>query len=157
MKTLIIYYSFEGNVKLLSETMANEIKADVLELHPKQELQSTGFMKYLWGGRQVIMKEEPELEPINTNLDDYELLVIGTPVWAGSYTPAIRSFLSNNSIINKKVALFCSHEGGLGKTLNNLKNKLSSNQIISTIDFMAPLKKNREATLEKAKTWIKSL
>lgn len=157
MKTLIIYYSFEGNVKLLGETMASEIGADILELHPKQEIKSTGFMKYLWGGRQVIMKEEPKLEPINVNLNDYELLVIGTPVWAGSYTPAIRSFLSSNSIVNKKIAFFCSHEGGLGKTLDNLKNKLSANQIISSIDFIAPLKKNKEATLERAKTWIKSL
>ncbi len=157
MKTLIIYYSLDGNVKLLSETMAQEVGADLLVLHLKKELKSDSFLKYLWGGRQVIMKESPEIEKINNNLNIYDLIVIGTPVWAANYVPAIRSFLANNILVNKKIALFCSHESNPGKALINLQAKLNNNQIISVIDFFAPLKKNKDLTLGNAKNWIKNL
>lgn len=157
MKALIIYYSLEGNVKLLSETIANEIGADILSLKLKQEIKAGSFMKYFWGGKQVVMKETPELESINLNIADYDLIILGTPVWASNYAPAIRSFLFNHEIINKKVALFCSHESGPGKTLINLQDALPNNIIIKTIDFFAPLKKNQEETLIKAKVWAKSL
>ena len=157
MKSLIVYYSLEGNVKLLSETMAQEIGADILALQLKKEINGDSFMKYFWGGRQIIMKSLPELEAITLNPNDYDLIIIGTPVWLSTYTPALRSFLFSNPIINKKVAFFCSHESIPGKTLINLEKDLSNNQIISSIDFFAPLKKDKIATLDKAKTWVKSL
>jgi len=157
MKSIIIYYSLDGNVKLLSETMAPEIGADILPLRPKKAIKTGTFMKYFWGGRQVIMKSTPELEALTLNPNDYDLIIIGTPVWAANYTPAIRSFLLNNQISQKKIALFCSHESVPGKTLINLQAELSNNQIISTIDFFAPLKYNQALTLDEAKVWVKNL
>ena len=157
MKAIIIYYSLDGNVKLLSETMALEIGADLLPLKLKQEIKSTGFMKYFWGGKQVFMKETPALESINLNVNNYDLIILGTPVWAASYTPALKSFLEKVDLSGKKVALFCSHEGASGLTISNLKNKLASSEIIATIDFLAPLKKGKEAALDKAKIWINTL
>ncbi|MEI6835697.1 MAG: flavodoxin [Candidatus Falkowbacteria bacterium] len=157
MKSIIIYYSLDGNVKLLSETMAQEIGADILPLQLKRAIKTGTFMKYFWGGRQVIMKSTPELEALTLNPNDYDLIIIGTPVWASNYTPAIRSFLLNNQLSHKKIALFCSHESVPGKTLINLQAELADNQIISTIDFFAPLKHNQALALDEAKVWAKSL
>ncbi len=157
MKAIIIYYSLDGNVKLLSETIAAQIGADIIPLKLKKEIRNDSFMKYFWGGKQVVMKEIPELEPIDLNLANYDLVILGTPVWAGSYTPALRSFLEQVDLSGKKVALFCSHEGGIGLTINNLKNKLRNSEIISSTDFLAPLKKGKEAALEKAHSWAKTL
>ena len=157
MKAVIIYYSLDGNVKLLSETIATQIGADIIPLKLKKEIKNDSFMKYFWGGKQVVMKEIPELEPIDLNLADYDLIILGTPVWAASYTPALRSFLEKFDLSGKKVALFCSHEGGAGLTITNLKNKLRSSEIISSTDFLAPLKKGKEATIEKALSWSKTL
>ena len=87
----------------------------------------------------------------------YDLIIIGTPVWMSTYTPAIKSFLQNNLISNKKIALFCSHEGGAGETLINLQKELVGNEILGVMDFLAPLKKDKTAALDKAKTWAVSL
>jgi len=46
-KILVVYYSFEGSTRLMAETIAHELKADVLELKPVKDLQSKGFMKYV--------------------------------------------------------------------------------------------------------------
>lgn len=157
MKSIIVYYSLDGNVKLLSETISSEVGADLLPLKLKKEIKSDSFMKYFWGGKQVVMKEIPELEPVDFNPENYDLIILGTPVWAANYTPALRSFLEKFDLSGKKIALFCSHEGGSGLTITNLKNKLRTSQIISTTDFLAPLKKGKEAALEKARSWSKTL
>ena len=141
---LVIYYSLDGYTKLVAETIAKGINADILELKPERELLKVSgiarFSKYLWGGRQVIMKETPILLPFEKNIDDYGLLIIGTPVWAFTFAPPLRTFFSNVKMKGKKIALFCTHEGTKGKTLENMRKELLGNEIIGEIDFRRPKK-----------------
>jgi len=51
---------------------------------------SKGFMKYFWGGRAVMRNIKPELLPLNKDIQEYDVLFIGTPVWAFSYAPALK-------------------------------------------------------------------
>lgn len=83
-----------------------------MELKPKEKIKTKGFMKYFWGGKQVMVNEKHELLSFDVNFDDYDFLFIGTPVWAGSYAPALNSFFTENKFPGKKMALFCCHGGG---------------------------------------------
>ena len=56
MKPLIVFYSFEGNTKLIAEKIAQTVDAEALELKPQKEIRTKGFMKYFWGGKQVLTK-----------------------------------------------------------------------------------------------------
>lgn len=155
-KNLVVYYSFEGSTKLMAKTIAQALDADVLECKPLKDISSKGFMKYLWGGRQVIFKTQPKLDVFRENPNDYDVIIMGTPVWAFNYTPPIRSFLSQVKLKNKKIGLFCCHEGAKGKTLNNLKIELSNNIIMGEIDFLN-VKKNKEKNILKAKNWAMNI
>ena len=53
MKILVIYYSFEGNTEFIAQAMARHAGADILKLEPQNEQRHKGFMKYIWGGKQV--------------------------------------------------------------------------------------------------------
>ncbi|WFD11665.1 flavodoxin family protein [Tepidibacter hydrothermalis] len=156
MKKLVIYYSFEGNTKLLSQIIAQNLDADILEINPKDEVKRKGFMKYLWGGKSVFMKEKPELEPISIDIDEYDLLIIGTPVWAGTFTPALRTFFDKYDIKNKKIFLFCTHNGGPGKTLENMKSELDMNNVIGVKDFVN-VSKNIEVNKNIAEKWVEEI
>ncbi|MFA5104703.1 MAG: flavodoxin [Candidatus Margulisiibacteriota bacterium] len=151
-KTLVVFYSFEGNTRLLAEAIAGEIKADILELKVKDDIKSKGFMKYFWGGKQVFQKKSPELIPFDNDPNDYELIFIGTPVWAFTYAPAIRTLFTKIKLKDKKIALFCCHEGGPAKTLENMKKELEGNDIISENDFINVLKNPQQNSLN-AKLW----
>ena len=129
-KTLIVYYSFEGSTRLISETIATVLDADILECKPIKDLKSKGFSKYFWGGRQVMFKKKPDLRSFEKDPENYEMIIIGTPVWAYNVTPAIRSFLSQTTLKDKKIALFCCHEGNKGKTFETMKQELINNQIL---------------------------
>jgi len=157
MKKLVVYYSFEGNTRLIAENIARTIEADILELKPKKEIKSKGFLKYLWGGRQVITEIKPGLSPLDKDPKEYDILFIGTPVWAWTYTPPLNTFFSSQSLSNKKIALFCCHGGSKGKIFGKMKKALKNNQILGQIDFQDPLKRNTDMKIKKAKEWANKI
>lgn len=157
MKSLIIYYSYEGNTKLIANEIAKTLNADIMELKPVNEMKSKGFMKYVWGGKAAVMKKKPILNPLPHNISDYDLIIMGTPVWAGTFAPPFNTLFSENEIVNKKIGLFCCHAGGKGKVFYNFKKHLSQNLIQGELDIIDPLKNNKSDLLIQAKNWAKSL
>ncbi|MFH1283651.1 MAG: flavodoxin [bacterium] len=157
MKTLVIFYSFDGNTKLIAESIAEEINAELAELKQKDEPKSKGFMKYFWGGRQALMRKKPELLPLDKKTEEYDVIFIGTPVWAWTYAPPLNTFFSISSFSGKKIALFCCHGGGKGKIFDKMKEALPDNQFLGEIDFLEPIKNNKEDSIQKAKKWAKDI
>ncbi len=157
MKKLIVYYSFDGNTKLIAEHIAKTIEADILELKPKDKTKPKGFAKYVWGGKQIMQRIKPELLPFDRNPAAYDILFIGTPVWAWNYAPALNTFFSKHAPLNKKIALFCCHGGGKGKIFDKMKQALKNNEFLGEIDFQDPLKRNKEANMLKAENWAKTI
>ncbi|MFH2137374.1 MAG: flavodoxin [Candidatus Omnitrophota bacterium] len=157
MKKIVVFYSLEGNTRLIAENIAKTVNADILELKPKKEIPAKGFMKYVWGGRAAMMKTKPELLPLDKDIQNYEVIFIGTPVWAWTYAPPLNAFFTAHPIANKKIALFCCHGGGKGNIFDKLKQVLPGNQILGEIDFQDPSKRNTENNLKKAKDWAKNI
>lgn len=154
MKKLVLYYSFEGNTKLIAETIANELNADICRLVPVKEMESTGFSKYIWGGAKVVMKKKPKILPLDLNPGDYEKIYIGTPVWAWTYSPAIKTLLEDEYFSGKQVYFFCTHEGGLGKTIEHAKKMISiRNTFIDSEDFLN-VKNDKDNQIKKARLWV---
>ena len=158
MKSLVIFYSLEGNTKLIATTIANTINADILELKTKKTYAGKKLTKYFWGGRDVLFNSKPELEKIDKDINDYETIFIGTPIWVGTYAPPFNTFLNDYKIENKNIALFACHGGGgVSRFYTNIKKKIPNNNFIGEIDFFDPLTNNKEESIEKVKAWIKEL
>ena len=96
-----------------------------------------------------MMKLTPKLQPRTIDINPYDTLILGTPVRAFNYAPALRTFFTEQKFTNKKIFLFCCHEGNKGKTLENMAQALVGNDIISQIDFLAPLKKDKQQEIKK--------
>lgn len=154
MKILVLYYSLEGNTKLIADAISEEINCDVLRLKPKKDVPKKGFLKFVWGGKQVVFNQKPKLDPFNKDLNRYDLVIMGSPVWAGSYAPAFNTFFSEVAILNKKIALFCCYAGSEGKIFNEFKSQLRENEVIGQIGFKDPLKNNRQQNIDNVKQWI---
>ncbi len=121
--------------------------ADILELSPvKDNIGKDKFSKYLRGGKQAVLKDTPALHPFDVRLEDYELIMFGTPVWAYTYAPALRTFFKEQPVRHKDVALFCTHEGGMKNTLHLMEQALPDNNHIGSFDFIN-VKKTDDAIL----------
>lgn len=157
MQKLVIFYSLEGNTKFIAEAVAEAIDADLLELKPVKEISKKGLFKYLHGAKQAIKKEQPPLLPLDKDPEAYDLIILGTPVWACTYSSPVHTFLSQNKLVNKKIVLFCCHGGDKGKTFEHLESILMGNEILDSCDFQKPLQQDSERNKNKAKEWAKHL
>ena len=129
MRKLVVFYSLEGNTRLAAKTIAEASGADIMELIPLSQPSSEGFSRFLRGGKSAVKKEIPELEPFGVNPDDYELIFLGSPVWAWTFTPAVRAFLEKHDLSGKKVAICMCHE----------RNATGNYHIFSYIDFIGQI------------------
>jgi flavodoxin len=158
MKTLAIYYSYNENSAFIGELLKMSAGADTLRLEVENENRRKGFLKYFFGGWQVMRGEKPALKPFSVNLDDYELIIIGGPVWAGAPAPALLSFLTKYPLKDKKAALFCCcASGNAGKAIERMKALLKGNAIKGEIVFQNPLNKNKNEAAKRVGAWIKEL
>lgn len=157
MKILVVYYSSDGNTRFIAKAIAGYINAELMELKPKEDIPRSGFWRYFYGGKQVVNKEKVELQTTAYTAQDYDLIFIGTPVWAFSFSPAVRSFISTAGLKEKKIALFCCHGGMPGGTLPAMAGALPGNLILGQADFLEPAQRNSEAFAQKAREWAKGI
>ena len=153
MKILVIYYTRTGNTKFAAETIAAEIGADIEEVIDLKNRQ--GRLNYLPAGRDAMQGKETEIAPAKRTPTDYYLIVIGQPVWAGSPTPAIRTYLNKNDLSGKKVALFFL-DVGLGKAIEKTKALMPNSTFIGELTLSKVLE-NKEEAKKKIAEWCNTL
>lgn len=139
MKTAVVYYSLEGNTRYAAEKVADALEADVIELVPKKAYPDRGFKKFFWGGKAATMKDKPELEPYDFDSSKYDLVVLCTPVWAGTFTPPLRTFLSENDLSFKRVAVVASSSGGSAeKCISRLMEAAGTSSFAAQVSLVDP-------------------
>ena len=152
MKAIVVYYSMDGNTKYVADKISQIIGADTLRLEPTKEYPKGNVSKFFWGGKSVVFGEKPKLQPYQFNAKDYDLIIIGTPIWASSLVPPIKTFLNENDLSNKKVAFYsCSMGGDANKCFTKMKSEISNPEVISTLSLVEPYvkpSKENEAKIE---------
>ena len=158
MKTLIVYFSLEGNTKWAVEQVAARLGADVMKLVPAKPYPSSGFPKYFWGGKSAVFGDTPELEPYNRNLGPYERIILATPIWAGTFAPPLRTFLSQVHMSGKRLALLaCSGGGSAEKAFGQLKTLAGASGDVPTCHLVSPKDKPSQANEAALDAFCKAL
>ena len=139
MKTLVVFYSRTGNTRMVAGEIAKQLKADTDEITDKAD--RSGAKGWILAGRDASRKSLADIES-KKDPAKYDLVIIGTPIWAFTVTPAIRTYFTKNKELSK-VAFFLT-SGGKG--------------IEHTFKEMEKLSKKPLATLAiKANTWTSKI
>jgi flavodoxin len=152
MKALVVFYSRTGNTRGVAGTIARELGADLEELVDKRGRK--GFLGYLKAGRDAIRKKSAELEPLRHSASDYDMIFVGTPVWASNPAPAVRTFLDSHDLSGKRIALFCTMaSGGEEATFSAMRTLLVGSEVTGQL-AIAMKKEAGERLVEKVVQWV---
>lgn len=158
MKAVIVYYSLEGNTQFVGDSIAKEIPAKIISLEPVKEYPKGKVSKFFWGGKSVVFGETPPLVPYEFDRKEYDIVIIGTPVWAGCFAPPIKTFLKENDLSGKKIALFaCSSGGDAEKCFAKFKKELAGSNIIATLSLVDPKARPKSDNTLKIKDFCNQL
>ena len=93
---LCIYYSRTGHTRRAVKEIAEALDAEIVAITDGRD--RSGWKGYLRSGMDAMRKDCPDVLPFETErkLENYRLVIVGTPVWAGRCSSVIRSFLKNH-------------------------------------------------------------
>jgi len=121
LKVLVVYYSKTGHTRKIAQDISRQMEADLEEINDKKKL--TGLLGFIFGGRDALTKKETSIIEMKKNPAEYDLVILGSPIWAGSITPAVRTYINQYGNSIRSTAFFFSSSG---KTPDQIHEKLLS-------------------------------
>ncbi len=123
--TLVVYYSYSGNTELVATTLADSIKADVLEIEDARR--PSEDEAYTAGRNAATQGAAWPVKPFNQDLSGYDRIFIGYPVWYGMPPPAINAFIEQVDLHDKRVVVFVTmNSGGHNRAIRAMTEKISA-------------------------------
>ena len=151
-KRLVAYFSASGVTKGLAEKLAEAIEADIFEIAPVEpyteaDLKWTNPLARC--NREKAGKKDVAIKETVQDMDSYETLYIGFPIWYWAAPNVVNTFIKQYDFSHKKVVLFATSGGSdMGKTAEKLQPYLGSEAEIVDAKVM-----NENPSLEALKAW----
>jgi flavodoxin len=118
-RILVVYYSRTGNTRTIAGELVAALKADVDQLDDRRD--RCGVFGYLRCAHEALKKRTIELLPPAYDPSSYDVVVLGTPVWAGNMSSPLRSYVEAHTSQFRQVAFFCTQGGsGAAKVFRDL-------------------------------------
>ncbi len=118
MKILSVYYTVSGCTEIISRELNTRLIdmghfVRVLKIEPEKDF-SNPISRFFLGGFAAIRKKKLPIKQTETSLKDYDMLVIGSPIWAGRLVPFVNTYISQlKDTEGKKAVTFVSSGTGL--------------------------------------------
>lgn len=111
MKTLVTYYSHSGHTAALAHQIAMRLGADEEAILERDK--RNGMLGLVAGGLGAALGASSGIAKTEHDPADYDLVVLGTPVWTSRAAPAVNAYIDAHRDSMARVAFFCT-EGGRG-------------------------------------------
>ncbi len=124
-KTLVAYFSCTGNTKGVAEKIASELGADIYEIVP-EEPYTDADLDYNDSSTRATREQgddscRPAISGSVENMEGYETVFIGYPIWWGQAPKIMYTFMESYDFAGKTVVPFCtSGSSGIGPSVENL-------------------------------------
>ncbi len=154
-KALVIYYSRSGNTKQIADYIEEKTNADVIRLetvrtYPSNydEMLDTAKEEQRNGGR-------PELRNKNINIEDYDIIFLGYPIWWGEIATPVYTFLDEYDLSGKKIAPFVtSGSSGLSGTPSDIKREEPKSEVLDAMSITSSTLNNYKSLTDN---WLSKL
>ena len=157
-KKLVVFFSYTGNTKMIAGMIKDKLNCDILEIET--------VIPYSTDYQTVVDEEQnnegskvlPEIKDINVDLNNYDEIIIGTPVWWYNAAPAIRKFLTKYDLSGKTVVPFATNAGWLGRTFVEIKKLCPNSNVINEKNIVfESYSSNLVTSTEEINDWINKL
>jgi len=129
-KKLVAYFSASGVTAKVADMLADAVGADIHEIRPKVPYTKADLNWMNKKSRSSIEMNDktirPEIAESNVQIDDYDVIFLGFPIWWYVAPTIINTFLEKYDFSGKKIILFATSGGSkFGKTVEELKVSVS--------------------------------
>ena len=157
-KTLVVYFSATGSTKVVAETVADTVGADLFEITPVDPYTSDDLDWNDSNSRVSVehsdesKRDVPLTKTVPDNWNDYDTVFLGYPIWWGSAAWPVNNFVKGNDFSGKTVIPFCtSASSGIGQSDKDLA------KMAGTGNWKDGERFSSDTSSSKVETWVKGL
>mgnify|MGYP001826151465 CR=1 FL=1 len=132
-KKLVCYYSHTGHTQKIAELIAENIGADIERIIDAKSRE--GVLGYLTAGRDAMLKRQSRIQPTRKDPSQYDVVILGTPIWAWNLSPPMRTYISEQKAKFNQVAFFCTEGGAGGNRAFRQMANLIGKQPVATLEL----------------------
>ncbi len=156
-KTLIVYFSLTGNTDYLAKVIQNKTNADIYRIRVKTPypIERADLLKRV--KKEQDTGNYPDLKSLPNNIDAYDQILIGSPVWFRSVSTPISSLLKQVDFKAKKVAAFCTCGSKSGNFFSDFKKQAKNVTILQGFELCRFHEKKDEILNEALDVWLKKI
>src|SRR5690348_16078494 len=115
-RILVVYYSLSGNTERVAKDLAAHLGADLQRI--RERTNRRGFLGHLRAAFDSLRERPAPLMDVARDAAEYDLTIVGTPIWTGRVTPAVRTYLESIRGRVRHVAFFTtSGNNGVDKVI----------------------------------------
>ncbi len=111
-KSVVVYYTWSGKTKKMAEIIAGKTGADLVEIKLEEPYTENYNEVVAKAKKEINEGYRPVICPTDVELERYEVVYVGTPIWWGTMAPPLASYLEANNFNGKTVMPFSTHGGG---------------------------------------------
>ena len=154
-KKLVAYFSASGTTRKIAEMIAQAAEADLYEITPKQPYSKADLNWMDKKSRSSVemsdKKFRPEITDTDAQIDGYDEVILGFPIWWYVAPTIINTFLESYDFSGKKIVLFATSGGsGFGNTVKELTPSAPEAEFVEGKVF-------HNAAKQEIAEWVKSL
>lgn len=125
MRKLVAYFSVSGTTAKVAEALSEAIGADLYAIEPEIPYTKADLDWTDKNARSTIEMNDPSSRPAiagkRDNMDDYDTIFVGFPIWWYTAPTVINTFLESYDLANKTIIPFATSGGsGMGRTNEKL-------------------------------------
>lgn len=130
-KSLILYFSQTGATKTVAEALQKETGADIELIEAVKPYDGDYEATIKRCQEEMAAGTTAEIKTLKANIEDYDTIYIGYPVWFGTYAPPVATLLKTINLEGKVVVPFCTFgSGGLTNTVASIKEMLPKSTVL---------------------------
>jgi flavodoxin len=169
-RTLIVYYSRRGmnyvGGKIMdlkvgnTEVIAKKIQAltgsDIFQIETVKSYPADYTETTKVAQQEKDANARPVLKSKVSNMNDYNVIYLGYPIWWGTMPMAVYTFLTAYDFAGKTIIPFCTNEGsGLGSSVQDIRRLCPKAKVLGGLEIKGSAV-NETASETKVRNWIKS-
>ena len=155
-KVLIVYYSFTGTTYDTARNLQEQTGGDLYRLQLEEDYPAT-VMIYWQTRNQINANQLPTLKKIVPHIDDYDLIIIGSPVWWYTTPPPLRSYLEQTDFKGKTVAVFCTLGGREETYFTDFKQRAKNAHLTEKLRLESPKNQSSDQLNNTISNWLSQL
>lgn len=153
--SVVLYFSVTNNTEGVAKLISEVTNSDIIELIPKNEYTREDVSYNNDNCRANKEQNDDESRPEISNkleLDNYDTIYLGYPIWWGTNPRIILTLLDNYNLEGKTIIPFCTSGGsGIETSVNDLKKYNSKLNILDGKRF------STSSSIEEIKSWVESI